>query len=87
MIDIRAVEPGTSYACRFRVVTMLDDAGNPAQLNLGEAAHGPGEYTSLGVITTRDLENQLVVVVDTQTHREYTVSFDNIWDIDTVEWQ
>lgn len=86
MIDIRAVEPGASYACKFRVTTMLDAQGRPAQLNVGEAAEGPGEYTGLGVIRTRDVENGLVVVVDVESQTEYTVDFANIWDIDTVEW-
>ena len=86
MIDIQEIEPGGSYACKFRVTTMLDAQGNPAQLNVGDAAEGPGEYTGLGVIRTRDLDTQLVVLVDVATERTYTVSFDSIWDIDTVEW-
>jgi hypothetical protein len=86
MIDIKDITPGASYACRFRVVTMLDETGNPAQLQIGEAAQGPGEYEGLGVIRTRDLESEMVIVVDTQTQHEYTVSFEHIWDIDTVEW-
>tara|TARA_B110000977_G_scaffold5187_1_gene7417 strand:+ start:620 stop:760 length:141 start_codon:yes stop_codon:yes gene_type:complete len=40
MIDIKDITLGASYACRFRVVTMLDETGNPAQLQIGEAAQG-----------------------------------------------
>lgn len=87
MIDILEVEPGASYACKFRVTTMLDAQGKPAQLNVGEAAEGPGLYEGLGVIRTRDVANGLVVVVDVDSQTEYTVDFANIWDIDTVEWQ
>jgi hypothetical protein len=65
---------------------MLDAQGKPAQLNVGEAAEGPGTYEGLGVIRTRDVANGLVVVVDVESTVEYTVDFANIWDIDTVEW-
>lgn len=87
MIDIKDVVAGTSYACKYRVTTMLDAQGKPAQLNLGETAKGPGVYEGLGVISQRDMESQLVKLVDVETQREFVVNFEDIWDIDTVEWQ
>lgn len=42
--------------------------------------------TCLGVITVRDQENQLVRVRDTESDQEYVTSWNDVWDIDTVEW-
>jgi len=87
VIDILDITPGESYACQFRVHTMLDTLGRPAPNLSDTPLKGPGEYTGTGVLKQRDVDQRLVVVVDTGTGREFVVSFDDIWDIDTVEWQ
>ena len=46
-----------------------------------------GEYESLGILTMRDLDQELVKLKDTQTKMEFVVPFADIWDIDTIEWQ
>lgn len=89
--SIQDCKPGTSWAARFRVYTWLDHEGTPTDspqgLELGEASNASiGEYKSLGVITTRDLDNALVLVQDTATTRQFVVKTADIWDIDTVEW-
>jgi hypothetical protein len=86
MIKIEEVEVGKSYGCKFRVITMLDDSGKPV-VDLGDALpKAPGEYEGFGVIQMRDLNNRLVELYDTTARKMFTVSFNDIWDIDTVEW-
>jgi len=87
MIKIEDITPGKSYACKFRTTTMLDDLGRPAP-NLSDVPlKGPGVYEGFGVLTTRDLDSRLVKLIDEKSSKEFTVSFDDIWDVDTVEWQ
>lgn len=45
-----------------------------------------GENEGIGLLLTRDLENRLVKLRDVNSMMELTVSFDNIWDIDYVNW-
>ena len=87
MIDIRDITPGESYACKFRVETMLDTLGRPAPNLSDTPLKGPGVYESFGVLKQRDTEQELVIVVDEATNREFVVAFEDLWDIDTVEWQ
>lgn len=47
---------------------------------------GPGAYESIGVLMTRDLEQKMVRLKDTVSLMEFVVPFDNIWDIDYVNW-
>jgi hypothetical protein len=47
---------------------------------------GPGAYEGIGVLITRDLDQKLVKLRDTETLMEFVVPFDNIWDIDYVNW-
>lgn len=84
MIGIDEVTVGVSYACRFRVETVLDENGRPA--NPLSPPKEKGTYESLGIIIQRDLPNQLVLLKDTRNFQEYIVSFGDIWDIDTIEW-
>jgi len=87
MIKIEDITPGKSYACKFRTTTMLDDLGRPAP-NLSDVPlKGPGVYEGFGVLTTRDLDSRLVKLIDEKSSKEFTVSFDDIWDVDSVEWQ
>lgn len=86
MIDILEVVPGNSYACKFRVETMLDTLGNPVP-NLSDVPlKGPGIYEGLGILMQRDLDQRLVKLKDEKSKKEFVVSFDDIWDIDTIEW-
>lgn len=84
------LEPGTSWACRFRTVDWLDAQGVPtrAHPSVGQAHPGvPGEYSSIGIIRTRDVDSRLLELEDTQPpHRTYVVSWDNCWAVDTIEW-
>ena len=86
MIDIRDITPGESYACRFRVTTMLDTLGRPAP-NLSDVPlKGPGVYEGFGVLYTRDTEQELVELKDETSGKMFVVPFADIWDVDTVEW-
>lgn len=79
---------GESYACRYKIETMLDSHGQPVNpLNPTPKLQGPGVWEGLGVVRTRDSEQRLVELRDTQTDRVHIVSWDDCWDIDTVVWQ
>lgn len=85
MIDIQDITPGASYACKFRVETMLDEFGRPPGLS-DTPLKGVGTYEGVGVLLQRDLDQRLVKLQDEKSRREFVVSFDDIWDIDTVDW-
>jgi len=86
MYDIKNIVPGNSYACKFKVETMLDDLGRPAP-NLSDVPlKGPGLYEGFGVLVQRDSEKELVVVKDEKSKKEFVVPFSDIWDVDDVEW-
>lgn len=85
MIDIKDVIPGKSYACKFRVETMLDTFDRPPGLS-DTPLKGPGTYEGFGVIQVRDLESRHVELYDTESRKTFTVSFDDIWDVDDVEY-
>ena len=90
-MKIEDIPVGESWACRFRTTTFLDANQKPVEahnLQLGQAHPGvPGEYTSIGVIQVRDIENQRVQLQCVETLKQFTVSFDDCWDVDTIEWQ
>lgn len=90
-MEIKDITPGESWACEFTVTTWLDSRGQPQpapQLQPGEATQlEPGEYTSVGIITVRDLSSGLVRLQDTKSACEFTVRTDQISRIDRVEWQ
>jgi len=82
MIDIRYVVPGESYACKFKVETMLDVAGHPVQLNVGEQAYGPGMYEGFGLIVKRDMNTEMVELTDRKSGKNFFVPFDQLSDND-----
>lgn len=90
MTDIKDIPAGESWACRFRTTTFLDSDGKPVEaynLALGQAHPGvPGEYEGIGVIQVRDLEKERVQLQCTESLKQFTVAFDDCWDIDTIEW-
>jgi hypothetical protein len=90
-MQVQDIVAGESWGCRFRVTTFIDEQGKPVNTRntpLGGKIKGaPGEYASWGVIKTRDTENRLLVVEDQQLKgREWTVAWDNVWDVDRVEY-
>jgi|TARA_B110000977_G_scaffold130836_1_gene166736 hypothetical protein len=86
MIDIRYVIPGESYACKFKVETMLDEDGQPVHLNVGQTANGPGMYEGFGLIVKRDMNTEMVELTDRKSGKNFFVPFDQLSDIDTVHW-
>lgn len=89
-MDIKDIPTGTSWACRFKTTTFLDSEGKPIEaynLALGQAHPGtPGVYESIGVIQVRDLENNRVQLQDVESLKQFTVDFEDCWDVDTIEW-
>lgn len=87
MIKIEDITPGNSYACKFKVETMLDTMGRPAP-NLSDVpVKGVGLYESIGVLMQRDSDQRLVKLKDEKSSKEFVVGFDDIWDVDEVEWE
>lgn len=90
-MTIDDIPAGESWACRFRTTTFLDAQGAPVRaknLQLGQAHPGePREYTSIGVIQVRDTENRRLQLQDIKSLEQFTVSYDDCWDVDTIEWQ
>jgi len=87
MIKIEDVVPGQSYACKFKVKTMVDTLGRPAPNLSDQPLAGEKMYEGIGVLMQRDSDQRLVKLKDEKSSKEFVVSFDDIWDIDTVEWE
>jgi len=85
-MQIEDIIPGNSYGCKFKVTTMLDTFGRPAPNLSDTPLKGPGEYEGFGVLTKRDMESKHVELYDTSCRKTFVVSFDDIWDIDEVEY-
>ena len=85
MIKIDDITPGNSYACKFKVETMLDTMGRPPGLSDTPLA-GVKMYEGLGVLLARDTEQRLVELQDEKSKKKFVVSFDDIWDVDTIDW-
>ena len=86
MIKIEDITPGKSYACKFRVRTLLDSFGRIPGLSDTPLA-GEGNYEGLGILMQRDSDQRLVKLQDEKSKKEFVVSFDDIWDVDEVEWE
>jgi len=86
MMKITEIEPGKSYACKFKVNTMLDALGRPAPNLSDQPLAGIKVYEGLGVLVQRDSDQELVLLRDEKSSKEFVVPFSDIWDIDEVEW-
>tara|TARA_B100001287_G_scaffold252208_1_gene233989 strand:- start:3632 stop:3901 length:270 start_codon:yes stop_codon:yes gene_type:complete len=86
MIKIEDITPGKSYACKFKTETMLDTYGRVPGLS-DTPLKGVGTYEGLGILMQRDSDQRLVKLKDEKSKKEFVVSFDDIWDVDEVEWQ
>jgi hypothetical protein len=85
-IAIEDITPGNSYACKFKVKTMLDDLGRPAPNLSDRPLAGVKEYEGIGILMQRDMDQRLVKLQDEKSQKEFVVSFDDIWDVDDIEW-
>lgn len=86
MIKIENITPGNSYACKFKVKTMLDDLGRPAPNLSDRPLVGEKMYEGIGILMQRDTEKRLVKLKDEKSKKEFVVTFDDIWDIDDIDW-
>jgi len=79
------IKPGEHWGCRYRVEKMLDENGVPVKnLQIGDTAAGPGYVEGTAFIKKRDVDKELLEIVDIETSEVYVVPFANVWDIDTV---
>ena len=89
-ITMQDITAGESWGCRFRVRTLVSPEGKPVDTRNvapGTKVNGePGFWESVGSIEIRDVDNRLVQIVDHELNRTWTVSWDDCWDIDRVEY-
>jgi len=89
-MQIENIPAGESWACRYRCTRWLDSAGRPIEAkpkNIGSVHPGkPGEWEGIGVIQIRDADRRLVQLWDTELHTSVTVSWDDVWAVEPVEW-
>ena len=83
---IETIEPGKSYAAKFKVKTMLDTFGRIPGLSDTPLA-GEGWYEGLGILIQRDSEKKLVRLKDEKSSKEFIVPFKDLWDVDEIEWK
>jgi hypothetical protein len=84
--SIADIEVGKSYACKFKVKTLLDVLGTPAPNLSDQPLGGEGWYEGFGVIMQRDNEQKLVLIKDEASKKEFPVEWENCFEIDDVEW-
>jgi hypothetical protein len=85
-MEIEDIEAGKSYACYFYRTELVDSAGSP----IIELEQTPTDFVkrkSFGLIKTRDFNQKLLEVIDTDTGNSYTVGWEDCWGIDEVEWR
>ena len=85
MLKPEDIQPGKSYACKFKVETMLDTFGRVPGLS-DTPLKGVGTYEGVGVIQVRDTAGKRVQLKDEKSKKEFVVPFSQIWDVDEVEW-
>ena len=85
MIKIEDIKPGNSYAAKFKVETMLDTYGRIPGLS-DKPLKGVGVYEGIGILLARDTEKRLVELQDEKSKKKFVVSFDDIWDVDDIDW-
>lgn len=90
-MKIEDIPAGEAWACRFKTTTFIDkDTGIAVEdknVQPGQAHKGiPGDYEGIGLIQVRDIENQIVQLLDTVTNITFKCKFSDCWDIDQVEW-
>ena len=81
--------PGKSYACKFRLRTYLNENNEP--LDTSSIPEDPtewllGDWESWGLIARRDSQARLLEVKDERAIRTWTLSYDDVWDIDVAEY-
>ena len=47
---------------------------------------GEDKEEKFGLILLRDVDQKLVKLQDLSSSEQFVVSFENIWDVDEVEW-
>lgn len=83
------LEPGKSYACKFKIKTYITEQGEPVCItDLAENTRElkTGSWVSWGVIARRDTANRLLEVEDQQTDRTWILNWDEVWDIDVAQY-
>tara|TARA_B100000902_G_scaffold115594_1_gene116476 strand:- start:958 stop:1215 length:258 start_codon:yes stop_codon:yes gene_type:complete len=85
MITVENMQPGKSYACTFKVSTMLDVLGRPHPNLTDTPLAGVKEYISEGDILARDTDSQLVKVHDYKSNKSFVVKFKDVENISETD--
>jgi hypothetical protein len=64
---------------------MLDTYGRIPGLS-DTPLKGVGVYEGIGILLARDTEKRLVELQDEKSKKKFVVSFDDIWDVDDIDW-
>ena len=90
MLTIETIEPGKSYAAKFKLENMPMDEygrlGGPYSL-ADLPVVKTGTYEGLGILIQRDSEKKLVKLQDEKSGKEFIVPFEDLCDVDEVEWK
>ena len=87
---IETIEPGKSYAAKFKLENMpIDEYGRlGGQYSLSDLPIAKmGTYEGLGILLQRDTEKKLVKLQDEKSKQEFVVPFKDLWDVDEIEWK
>lgn len=85
-MQMRDIQAGRSYACRFRTAELVDVNGDPVTDRASQTPASMKMREGFGIIKTRDEAQELVEVIDTDTEKVYVLGWEDCWDIDEVEW-
>jgi hypothetical protein len=85
-MQISDIEPGKSYACYFKTAELVDERGNAVIERESQKPAKIIQREIFGIIKTRDLQQQLVEILDQETGKTYVVGWEDCWDVDEVEW-
>jgi hypothetical protein len=85
-MEIEDIEAGKSYACYYKIVEMTDSEGKAVSPD-SDSAEKLRAREGFGVIKTRDQEQRLVEILDTESEETVVVSWDQCWGVDEVEWR
>jgi hypothetical protein len=85
MLTPEDIVSGKSYACKYKIKTMLDQFGRLPGLS-DTPLKGVGTYEGFGIIKVRDIDQRLLKIVDQASGKELVIGFDDVYDIDEAEY-
>jgi len=79
------IESGASYACFYHTeIALTPDGSIPETPEQGTRLE---PVTGFAIISKRDPANELLTVIDVNLGIEVVVGYDDVWNIDEVEYK